>query len=112
MTDAILDRGTPVYANRIFELFRTMCRWAVARGIIERNPCEGMKAPAAELSRDRVLSDSEFASYGRPSKPWAARWQIGKLLFLTGARLNEVAGLEWRELDLDAQAHGRFLRRA
>ena len=29
--------------------------------------------------------------------------QIGKLLFLTGARLNEVAGMEWRELDLDAR---------
>ena len=105
MTDAIIDRGAPVRANRVFEQFRTLCRWAVARGIIERSPCEGMKAPAAETSRDRVLSDAEvllvwrsFESVGWPFGP------IGKLLFLTGARVNEIAGLEWAELDLRAKA--------
>jgi integrase len=101
MTDAVMDRGASIYANRIFEHFRTMCRWAVERGIIERSPCEGMKAPAAETRRDRVLADDEirlawqaFESVGWPFGP------IGKLLFLTGARLNEVAGMEWKELDL------------
>ena len=104
MTDAIIDRGAPIRANRVFEQFRTMCRWAVSRGIIERSPVEGMKAPAAEASRDRVLRDSEirlvwqaFETVGGPIG------QIGKLLFLTGARLNEIAGLEWSELDLEAK---------
>jgi integrase len=104
MTDSILDRGTPVFANRIFEIFRTMCRWAVGRGIIERSPCEGMRAPAPETRRDRVLADAEI------KLAWQAfeivNWPfgpIGKLLLLTGARLNEVAGMEWKELDLETK---------
>ena len=104
MLDEIVDRGTPIRANRVFAQMRKMCRWAVARGIIDRSPCEGMSAPSPETRRDRVLDDAElklaweaFEAIGWPFGP------IGKLLFLTGARRDEVAGMEWREIDLDAR---------
>ena len=72
--------------------------------MIDRSPCEGLTAPSPERRRDRVLSDEEiriawraFDSAGWPFGP------IGQLLLLTGARKNEVAGMKWSEIDLDAR---------
>ena len=59
-----------------------------------------MKPPTAERSRDRVLSDDELRLV------WLAADEIGwpygqmvQLLALTGARRDEVARMQWSELD-------------
>jgi len=102
----IAKRGAPITANRTFSVFRKMCNWAMSRDggrLIKTSPCAGVDAPSAEHSRERTLDDAEiklawgaFESIGWPFGP------IGKLLLLTGARRNEVASMEWRELDLAA----------
>ena len=61
LLDGIVTRGSPVTANRMLAWLRRMCSWAVERGIIEVSPCVGIRSPAAETSRDRVLSDDELA---------------------------------------------------
>jgi integrase len=101
MLDEIVDRGAPVGANRVYAQFRKMCRWALSRGIIDHDPCAGVAAPTAETPRDRVLSDDEIrlASNAFEAIGWPFG-QIGKLLLLTGARRDEVAGMRWDELDL------------
>ena len=104
MLDEIIDRGAPNWANRVFAHFRNMCRWAIARGIIERSPCDGLTAPSPERRRDRVLSDDEirlawhaFEGVGWPFGP------IGQLLLLTGCRRDEIADMRWDEIDLSAR---------
>ena len=104
MLDAIVDRGAPIVANRTLAIFRRLCKWAVERGIITVSPTDKIKAPAAEESRDRVLTDDEirlacgaFESIGWPFGP------IAKLLLLTGARRDEVASARWSEIDLAAK---------
>jgi integrase len=101
MLDAIIDRGAAIRANRVFAQFRKMCRWAIARGIIERSPCEGLTAPSVEKGRDRVLDDDEirlaWVAFEVAGWPFGA---VGQLLLLTGARRDEVAGMKWSELDL------------
>ena len=60
-----------------------------------------MKAPSPETRRDRVLSDDELCIIWTACD--AVGWPSGdlvRLLMMTGARRNEVAGMEWRELDL------------
>ena len=57
--DAVMRRGRPVEACRVFEDTRAMLRWAVARGDLDRNPMEGMRRPAEQTPRDRVLDDDE-----------------------------------------------------
>ena len=68
LLDAIVDRGSPIMANRTLAALRRMCSWAVERGIIDASPCEKVKAPAAERSRDRVIDDNELCSSGAPPK--------------------------------------------
>lgn len=55
LLDSIVERGSPISANRTLGWFRGMCSWAVERGILNANPCVGIKPPAAETSRDRVF---------------------------------------------------------
>jgi hypothetical protein len=42
LLDKAVDRGAPVTARNAFAAFRAMCRWALSRGILEKNPCDGV----------------------------------------------------------------------
>jgi integrase len=100
--DGIVDRGSPIAANRVFAALRKMFGWAETRYALKANPCDRVERPSAEVSRDRILTDDELKSV------WIAAgdldWPFGpfvQLLALTGQRLNEVAGMAWSEIDLE-----------
>lgn len=102
--DHAIARGSPVAANRALTAMHTMFAWCVSRGIIETNPCTGIRRPTVEHSRDRILTDGELR------KLWKATGKVGhpfgplvKLLLLTGQRREEVAAMEWAEVDLDSR---------
>ena len=105
LLDAIVDRGSPVMANRVLAALRRMCGWAVERDLIPTSPCVGVTAPSAERSRDRVLSDAEL------KRVWEAcnmiGWPFGpliRLLILLGQRRDEIGGMRWSEIDLERKA--------
>jgi integrase len=104
LLDEIVDRGAPIVANRALAVFRRMCNWAIERGIIATSPCDKIKAPAAEESRDRVLSDDEirlaWGAFNRIGWPFGP---LAQLLLLTGARRDEIASGRWSEIDLVAK---------
>lgn len=104
LMDAIVDRGAPVSANRTLAVVRRMFGWLVERGVIVTNPCADVKAPTAEKSRDRVLSDDELRAIlracDRLNEPFGA---LIKLLALTAQRRDEVGQMTWREVDLNAR---------
>ena len=98
LLDKIIDRGAPISANRILAALRRMCSWAVERDIIKVSPCDGVKAPSAAVSRDRVLSDDELRiAWGAFEKTGWPFGPLARLLVLTGARLREVAEMRWSE---------------
>src|SRR5271165_7093634 len=102
--DGMVDRGAPIVANRALAVFRRMCNWAIERGIVAASPCDKIKAPAAEVSRDRVLSDDEirlaWGAFNRVGWPFGP---LAQLLLLTGARRDEIASGRWSEIDLVAK---------
>jgi len=96
--DRLQDR--PAVARLAHATLRKMFRWAVARGDLVVSPLAGAEAPPAVPARDRVLTDGEL------NRVWAATSRLGrpfdrlfKLLILTAQRREEVAGLDWAELD-------------
>ena len=105
MLDRIVEAGAPVAANRVHSITRKLFGWAVEHEIIAASPMAGLKAPAVEKSRDRVLTDDELR------RVWNAAGQIGdpiygavvRVLILTGQRRGEVAGMEQAELDLEGR---------
>ncbi|MBU2588200.1 MAG: tyrosine-type recombinase/integrase [Alphaproteobacteria bacterium] len=98
------------YADRpgsrkvIHSLLRKLFNWAVDREDIEISPLAGMKAPKACPSRRRVLGQEEliclWQATGQASWPWGP---FVRLLLLTMQRRQEVAEMDWSEIDLEAR---------
>ena len=90
-------------ARLLFADIRPIFAWALDRAAIEVNPMAGMKGPQLLEARDRVLSDDEIKAFWQAaSKEGWPFSSVFKVLLLTGQRREEVAGMRWREVDLDA----------
>lgn len=95
-----LPASKPALRRNVYAVVRRLFNWAEGRGDIERSPLAGFEAPATVTSRDRVLSDDELrlvwlggADLEYPFAPFY------RLLAITGQRREEVAALDWSELD-------------
>ncbi|MGC1862641.1 MAG: tyrosine-type recombinase/integrase, partial [Methylocystis sp.] len=102
LVEDIAERA-PIVANRTLGLLRLLCNWARAQDIIAVSPCDGLKPPATERSRDRVLSDEEIRLFWRACE--TVGWPLGHLaqmLLLTGQRRDEVGAMTWSEVNLDS----------
>jgi integrase len=95
--DEIETGSGGVTRNRVRVSLSAFFNWAGRQALVEGNPCRGTDT-AKERRRDRVLSDPELAALWR-ALPANAFGDILRLLILTGQRRNEVARLEWREVD-------------
>ena len=106
VVDPVLARGRLVEASRVFEDFRAVVRWGVARGDLDSNPIDGMSKPSARAPRERVLSDDEIRTLWTGLPKSLARTKtcqrIIRLCLITAQRVGEVAGLRRDELDLKA----------
>ncbi len=101
---ALLDdlKGGPAMRRNVYAVAHRLFRWSQGRGEIDRNPLEGVEAPKPVASRDRVLSDSELRLVWIASDELPRAFcALVRLLLLTGQRRDEVAALEWQELDRD-----------
>jgi integrase len=102
LIDKVVDSGSPVQANRVLAYLRRLFNWCLERDLIADNPTAGIKAPAKEVSRERVLSLDELNNVliaaRRIGYPWGP---LVEMLVYTGQRLDEVAQTTWDELDLD-----------
>lgn len=97
-------------ARGFFVTLSSLFGWLVHEHVITRNPCRDVARPDNAASRDRVLSEDEIRWFWQATdlvdapraldaaRPFAP---LLKLLLLTGARLDEVAGMTRAELNAD-----------
>jgi integrase len=98
---AIEQRGAPVAANKTLKSMKTFLRWCVGRAVLDQSPAEGVPLPAKEIARDRVLDDEELTRIILAAREIGGPYGgIVEFLALTGQRREEVARLQWEELDL------------
>lgn len=99
LLDGIMDSGRATTSNRVRAYLGGFFNWCVERDVLAITPMTGVKRPAKEASRDRVLSDDEIRWFWQACEaegfPWGA---LGKLLLLTGQRLNEAAQMTEGEI--------------
>ena len=95
----IRDSG-PVSANRVRSSLSAMWVWGLRSGTVEGdNPVAHVPKPASEVARDRVLTDAELGLVWQATAGDHDHDRIVRLLMLTGARREEVGGMEWSEVD-------------
>lgn len=99
---ALLDdlEGGPALRRNVYAVIHRLLRWSKGRGELAANPLEDIEAPKPVASRNRVLADRELRLV------WIASEELGpvfcalvRLLLITGQRRDEVAAVDWRELD-------------
>ena len=102
LTEGLVDAGKPAAAHRLHEIIRRIGRWAARRDEIDLNPFADMDSPTNKVIRDRYLKPDEIKAVwqawdamGYPFGP------LGKMLLTTAQRLNEVAQMQWSEIDRD-----------
>jgi integrase len=104
LLDAVVDRGSPIAANKTYEIIRKMFDFAVSRSLLEYSPCIGIGKPSKPTARDRILDEKEVKTF------WGKLDEIPitkgtalafKLLLVLGQRRGETVSIEWKELDLD-----------
>ena len=102
LTDALLDADKPGAAYRVYAIAKRILNWAAERGEIEASPFATMKPPVSQVMRERVLKPHEIKTvwntWGVIGYPFGP---LNKLLLVTAQRLNEVAGMQWTEIDLN-----------
>jgi integrase len=100
--DGAIERGAHYSANRILSNVRKLYNWCIERGIVEKSPIVGLKAPTKEVSRDRVLDDGEIKAvlHACRNDTYPFR-QFAPLLLATGQRRGEIVHARWSDIDLD-----------
>jgi len=102
LVSAVESRGAPAAANKLLKTIKTFFNWCVGRAILEKSPAHGIPLPAANVTRDRILTDTELANVVRAARVMKTPYgSIVELLALTGQRREEVAGATWDEFDFD-----------
>jgi integrase len=102
LLDKIEDQRGPAAADTSLSVIRRILNWAATRSDEFRSPIvRGMRrTKPKERARARILSDAELAAVwkatGEMDGPFPA---FIRLLLLTAARRNEVARMEWSELE-------------
>ena len=75
--------------------------WGLRSGFIEgENPVANVPKPASETPREGVLTSSELALMWQATAGDHDHDRIVRLLMLTGARREEVARMEWSEIEV------------
>ncbi len=107
LLDSIVERGSPIAANRTLAVVRKMFNFAISRDIVDATPVAMVRAPSKENQRDRVLSADEIRTFwtGLDDAPMTEAVQLAlKLQLVTAQRKGELVGAAQDEFDLELAA--------
>jgi integrase len=96
MMDGFKDRQA--IANRMLTVLRLVFRWALDRELVEADPTVSVQR-FKQNSRDRLISDREYAAIYKMAAPWLQC--IMDLCYLTGQRISDVLKIERAHLQDD-----------
>ena len=103
----IIVRGGEGAARKVVRDLSAVFSFAARRGILQQNPVERAAIRKSDNRRERFLTLDEVSRLGQAfveleiggANPKAIA--IAHLWALTGCRRDEIAGLRWREVDLE-----------
>ena len=85
---------------------RQFCRWAISRGLLEKDPSARLATPKAHRQLPEIVSPEKFTDIvakGEPESPIEIRDRaIVELLYATGLRISELCDATIADLNFDA----------
>ena len=106
-------KGKPKGAtiNRELKLLSKICSYALKRGYLRENPTRNIEYYPEKPTRATVVRkrdfEEKFLPNCNPKEQYATR-EFFDFAFRTGARLSEITGLSWGDIDFDS-GHIAFL---
>lgn len=108
LLNRVADEGAATAPNAVLAVVRRLFSWAREQGLADDHPAMGMAKPHPVASRDRTLSDAELRevldaldAMERTATDYRSPFVAAvRLLILTGQRRDEVAEMQWSEVDL------------
>lgn len=92
--------GSPKTLKGTYGVIKTALRQAVAWGLMSADPTSGIKPPRVPRREIKVLDRDDLLKL-LESAPKYKHHLIIRLLAVTGARLGEILGLTWRDINLE-----------
>lgn len=108
LLDRVVDRGSPVMANRVAAILAQLFKYGIQRALITSSPVLLLMRPGGkEQPRERALTGDELrllfkhvghaCLFTRSKLPASIR-----ILLLTGQRVGELRRAEWSHIDFDS----------
>ncbi|EAE5878511.1 site-specific integrase [Listeria monocytogenes] len=103
--DGLENSGSSVYVRRnVLSTLRSVFTQAVKWKVLKANPCDGISPPKKLKKVQKVYDEAEIALLFEKLKNERLDWRVlVSIAVMTGAREGEIAGLEWKHIDLDKQ---------
>ena len=92
------DRAASTVKNIVAAL-RALVAWAELHGWVRTSPCQGLRMPSGEKTRDRIAAPAEAAALIAAMRP-TDRAAMGFAVY-AGLRLGELLALDAESVDLD-----------
>jgi integrase len=103
LLDRIVDRGSPIMANRVAATVSQMFKFGVQRGLLNASPCVALQRPGGrEKSRERILTEDEVLTVWQrldEANMTVATKTAMRLLLVTAQRRGELARAQWADID-------------
>jgi integrase len=103
VANVLSEIKSPAAHNRARSTLSAFFAWAIGKGWCDANPVAGTNKENEAGERQRVLTDDEIAAVWLGADKANGYGTILKLLLLTGCRRDEIGGLRWSEVDLNAR---------
>ncbi len=103
--DDMEKTGKSVYVRRnTLSTLRSIFTQAVKWKVIKHNPCDGVSPPRRPKKVQKVYDEAGVSKLFKKIKTERLDWQVlVSIAVMTGAREGEIAGLEWKHIDLNKQ---------
>jgi len=104
LVEQIMDRGSPIMANRTLGLLKQVFKFGVQRDILDASPAVAIDKPSKEKRRDRVLSEAEIRGFwtGLDKSMMTEDLRTAlRLCLVTLQRRAEISGMRRSEIEGD-----------
>lgn len=101
--EAIIGRKaeTPAAANKLLKLIRRLCRYAVKRGWLDRDPTVGVKPYATNPDGYYTWTEADIAQFEAHHGVGSKAVLAMRLMLCTGAARQDAAGMGWQNIKGD-----------